>query len=433
MRKICATLFAAMLSVFALNALPNLHESIGLDSLVENYTATSDSVIQRMDVITAKVDSVHTQMKSDSEKNWLWWDIDLSNVWIALVGLIVGILGYRASKKTADNVKRASSNVQNGQLNDLIRHLYRNLVCTLAFSQKVLEESNNRRKGNAIGKIINALIGTKAERKEYPSEEHLLKLKVLPEDVLHLEKYNNSPTIYQKMHELKLLLRNYDVEVDTALMHLKDKGIKPDVIKNDLNTLAYKPLHLIDAICTVRGIKTSKQRIFHAVLKTARKIMPFINADKNGFENAAAIMTQEHISKLIKWDKKENNEFDATKYRDLNEKLNPPQQKMEITKPYGGLKRSWNLLRKDAVKESQKRPTPDNVSYKERFVPHEKDYDPVKYNAAIEKVCERVKELTAFKGSITSDEDFSFNEHFLTMLSIDVTIELNNIHMIKLD
>ena len=103
MRKICVTLFAAMLSIFALNALSNLQENIGLDSLVENYTATSDSVIQRMDVlvenytatsdsviqrmdvITAKVDSVHTQMKSDSEKNWLWFDIDNSNVWIAFL------------------------------------------------------------------------------------------------------------------------------------------------------------------------------------------------------------------------------------------------------------------------------------------------------------------------------------------------------------
>ena len=421
-----------MLSIFALNALPNLQENIGLDSLVENYTATSDSVIQRMDVITAKVDSVHTQMKSESEKDWLGLDIDNSNVWIAFISGLFALGGLIASAMTAINVRRASSNVQNGQLNDLIRHLYRNLVCTLAFSQKILEKSDNRRNGNAVEKIADALIHAKTERKEYPSEEHLLKLKVLPEDVLHLEKYNNSPTIYQKMHELKLLLRNYDVEIDTALMHLKDKDIKPDVIQNDLNTLAYKPLHLIDAICTVRGIKTRKQRFFHAIL-TLRKIMPFIKADKNGFENAAAIMTQEHISKLIKWDKKENNEFDATKYRDLNEKLNPPQQKMEITKPYGGLKRSWNLLRKDAVKESQKHSTLDNVSYKERFVPHEEDYDPVKYNAAIEKVCGRVKELTAFKGSITSDEYFSFNDHFLTMLSIDVTIELNNIHMIKLD
>ena len=165
MRKICVTLFAAMLSFFALNALPNLQENIGLDSLVENYTATSDSVIQRMDVITAKVDSVHTQMKSDSEKNWLWWDINNSNVWIAFFALLIGFLaynigilsfgigiagtiysalGYKASKRTADNVLRASFNVQKGQFDDLIRHLYRNLVCTLAFSQKVLEESTHK-------------------------------------------------------------------------------------------------------------------------------------------------------------------------------------------------------------------------------------------------------------------------------------------------
>ena len=194
MRKICVALFAAMLSVFALNALPNLQENIGLDSLVENYTATSDSVIQRMDVITAKVDSVHTQMKSDSEKNWLGKDIDKSNVWIAFAGLIIalitlgfgiadtiyGALGYKASRDTANNVLRASFNVQKGQFDDLIRHLYRNLVCTLAFSQKVLEESTHKKTTNILKKICNTLIRKKAAHNEYPSEEHLLKLKVLP-------------------------------------------------------------------------------------------------------------------------------------------------------------------------------------------------------------------------------------------------------------
>ena len=150
MKKTFLILAAMMLSIFSTSATSNSKESIGLDSLVENYTATSDSVIQRMDVITAKVKAVHAQMESDSEKNWFGCDIDLSNMWVAFLGLVIGIIGtwygyrgFKESKRTADNVMRASLNVLEGQFNDLIRHLYRNLVCTLAFSQKTLESVPN--------------------------------------------------------------------------------------------------------------------------------------------------------------------------------------------------------------------------------------------------------------------------------------------------
>ena len=273
MKKIIFTLLAAMISVFSLYAVSDSTANIGLDSLMENYKAANRSVIQRMDTITAKVDAVYAQIESESEKNWLRCDIDLSNVWIAFVGVIVGIigaifgiLGYKETKRTAKNVLRASFNVQKGQFDDLIRHLYRNLVCTLAFIQRIMENRdpeqvedrkpfrNNsdfkgQKQGQAVSKKTKEQLQkqkdkyfsayrqperqnketsqpepkeTKPQKYQYPSEEHLLKLKVLPEDVLHLESYNQDDKIYQKMHELKLQLRNYDIEIDTAMTHLKE-------------------------------------------------------------------------------------------------------------------------------------------------------------------------------------------------------------------
>lgn len=41
------------------------------------------------------------------------------------------------------------------------------------------------------------------------------------------------------MHEMKLLMRNYDMEIDIALIHLKNKDIGMDVIVNDLDTLFF--------------------------------------------------------------------------------------------------------------------------------------------------------------------------------------------------
>lgn len=416
MKKTFLIFAAMMLSIFSTSAISNSKESIGLDSLVENYTATSDSVIQRMDVITAKVKAVHAQMESDSEKNWFGCDIDLSNMWVAFLGLVIGIIalavgiigtwygyrGFKESERTADNVMRASLNVLEGQFNDLIRHLYRNLVCTLAFSQKTLESVSN---------------GAEEDKKkisQYPSEEHLLKLKILSEDALRLEKYNNDPDIYQKMHELKLLFRNYDVEIDTTLMHLKNRNMKLDEVKNDLDTLVYKPLHLIEAIRSITG-----------------KIMAQKNGGKDydASRNAASIMTREHISKVDDWTKTRGG---LGAYTDLA-KIVPPfieekgereKEEKPIPKPYDGLRRSRNRLFDNAKVTT--------LSYEhDIFTSEDKAKDKDKdYQNQIDKICGIIHETGDFKNNILKQYDFK--KYFLTMLSIDVTIELEKIHMIDI-
>lgn len=414
MKKTFLIFAAMMLSIFSTSAISNSKESIGLDSLVENYTATSDSVIQRMDVITAKVKAVHAQMESDSEKNWFGCDIDLSNMWVAFLGLVIGIIalavgiigtwygyrGFKESKRTADNVMRASLNVLEGQFNDLIRHLYRNLVCTLAFSQKTLES------------VPNGAEEDKKKISQYPSEEHLLKLKILSEDALRLEKYNNDPDIYQKMHELKLLFRNYDVEIDTTLMHLKNRNMKLDEVKNDLDTLVYKPLHLIEAIRSITG-----------------KIMAQKNGGKDydASRNAASIMTREHISKVDDWTKTRGG---LGAYTDLA-KIVPPfieekgereKEEKPIPKPYDGLRRSRNRLFDNAKVTT--------LSYEhDIFTSEDKDKDK-DYQNQIDKICGIIHETGDFKNNILKQYDFK--KYFLTMLSIDVTIELEKIHMIDI-
>ena len=403
MKKTFFFFSAMMLSIFSTSAISNSKESIGLDSLVENYTATSDSVIQRMDVITAKVKAVHAQMESDSEKNWFGCDIDLSNMWVAFFGLVIGIIGtwygyrgFKESKRTADNVMRASLNVLEGQFNDLIRHLYRNLVCTLAFSQKTLES------------VPNGAEEDKMKISQYPSEEHLLKLKILSEDALRLEKYNNDPDIYQKMHELKLLFRNYDVEIDTTLIHLKNRNMKLSEVKNDLDTLVYKPLHLINKI----------REITDEMKKSIGKEDPNTNFDAS--ENAALIMTREHVSKLNDWEKKK---APFGKYIDLTrtvplfiKETEREENESPISKPYDGLRRSRNLFYDKAAISLLKK---QDIFGSDKFDG---------YSRQIKKICKEVEGQVAIQDNI-----YDFKGNFLTMLSIDVTIELNNIHMIKLD
>lgn len=50
------------------------------------------------------------------------------------------------------------------------------------------------------------------------------------------------------MHEVKLLLRNYDTEIDVALEHMKNKNMSCDVINDDMGNLLFKPFYLTSYI-----------------------------------------------------------------------------------------------------------------------------------------------------------------------------------------
>ena len=414
MKKLIFVLIASTLSVFSVNAVPD--DPNGNDSTITGSVTTEDEPVKAsLDAIQVQISSAIDKM--NEVKVMFGEDIDKLNVKIAIFTILLTIasliiayisykftkLGYEASKRTADNVMRASLNVLEGQFNDLIRHLYRNLVCTLAFSQKILESASDETEEG------------KKKIGQYPSEEHLLKLKVLSEDALHLEKYNNDPEIYQKMHELKLLFRNYDVEIDTTLMHLKNRNMKLGEVKNDLDTLVYKPLHLIEAIRRITG-----------------KIMAQKNGGKDydASRNAASIMTREHISKVDDW-AKTNGEFGV--YTDLT-KIVPPfieekeereKEEKPIPKPYDGLRRSRNRLF-DNAKVTTLSYEHDIFTSEDKAKGKDKDYQ-----SQIDEICGIIPETSDFKNNILKQYDFK--KYFLTMLSVDVTIELSKIHMIETD
>ena len=196
-------------------------------------------------------------------------DIDIFNFIFAVLAFIVGVFaaifdwnGFRASKRTADNVVRVSEDVQIAQFNDLIRHFYRNMICSLGIS--VRQINWNMHNG-------------------YVSETHLLKLKTLPEDIIHLEKYNTDRTLYTRMHEVKLLLRNYDSEIDIALMHFKDRQIRTESMLDDFDNLLFKPFYLISTI-----------------VRLEKEVFPkrCFDIESNPLSQAIFIIISEHFNKL---------------------------------------------------------------------------------------------------------------------------------------
>ena len=155
---------------------------------------------------------------------------------ISFIAMMYTIFTYKAqqrtemhSAQTQGNTQRISLQAQKGLLEDLVRHLYRNLVVTYAIKSKM--------KHFGFDKV-------------YPSEEHLIKMKV-PVHNIHLEAFYNDDMNYKKINELYLLLRNYNEEIEVALKHFCDPQMPTEVKERDFSTLIFKPGHLAKNILTI--------------------------------------------------------------------------------------------------------------------------------------------------------------------------------------
>ena len=178
----------------------------------------------------------HKNMKNIAENTKPNWPLDgwnlfgIATFFVASASLYYGIITYRSQKKTEEHTSNAPKTVQLWKLRDLPRHFYRNLVCTTAIIYK-----NNREYKDTV-------------RLRYPSESNLKKLETLPDDIvlpIDMDKNTDAESNYYKyMHELKLLLRNYNVEVEVASEHLSRRNITTDSLLQDYNNLLFKPLYL---------------------------------------------------------------------------------------------------------------------------------------------------------------------------------------------
>lgn len=203
---------------------------------------STSEMLEKLDSIQSSVDSIMTGLNAPKifEQPELLAD-EVTSFWIALIAMVSGILaaifsflGYWSQRKTMFNTDKVSMTVQKSRFRDITRHLYRNLICTLAMTDKYF-----------MTRTEDVL--------SYPSEEHLLKLKFLPDDVVHLEKYLNNEVVSAKMHQFMLQARNYSTETDVAISHLKDAGISSDVTRRDLAVLAFKPALLTHFILNVEA------------------------------------------------------------------------------------------------------------------------------------------------------------------------------------
>lgn len=181
---------------------------------------------------------ISTQTRVTAE-NTTFGMIDTWTFIFALLGAVIGIASlwytyktYQSQKETANNTRLLTLDAQRDLFMDLVRHLYRNLVVTYAIKTKLND----------------------CHFKKYPSEIHLLKLKVPVEDI-HLEVFSDDNKNYTYMNNLCLLFRNYNMEIDVAIKHFCNKEMDNEIKENDISTLIIKPglisYRILDALVHV--------------------------------------------------------------------------------------------------------------------------------------------------------------------------------------
>ncbi|MCS4435433.1 hypothetical protein [Aquiflexum gelatinilyticum] len=107
--------------------------------------------------------------------------------------------------------------IQTGIFKDLLRHYYRNFIVLKVIEIKLKKDNFN----------------------SYPSEEHFLKFKTLPEE-LRIIKFKGLSNNYDQLHSFELILRNVNIEIDVYLMHLKDPHLTKEIKEEDIMTLYFK-------------------------------------------------------------------------------------------------------------------------------------------------------------------------------------------------
>lgn len=237
-----------------------------------NPTNTIDSTTYNLNQIYTNTEVIKKNTDPETAKKTLNVSekslvVSRKNYWIAIIALVVSVCTFWISTRTLKYQKLSTRNVngkvQNAALTDLIRHLYRNVDCTVAMALRFRSKKNS--KDSAYVK--------------YPSEANLLKLKAEPER--YVPDAGKMET-RKEFYELRTLLRNYSEEIEVASKHLSTKGLKREDFEADFDNILFKPLFLTSKINGLwQNLETNNGKL-----------------NKDFFKLAIQIIVEEHLNKI---------------------------------------------------------------------------------------------------------------------------------------
>lgn len=337
--------------------------------------------------------------------NWLskgWNQYGKITAIIAFLTLLASGLTYRSQKNTENNTSKAPIEMQLWKLKDLPRHFYRNLVCTRALYILYKEAEKNGR-----GK--------------YPSESNVLKLQTLPDDIVLPINFKNNKDIEKNpsryAHELKLLLRNYNIEVTVASDHFSRREISESSLAQDFDNLFFKPLKLTtDAFQYEKLINTQSEdflvprTIYKIISEHFKKLQDPFNFKLLFTANAQRflIFDDNYIADFIKDAEDGSDKKDKTKgsiYRAINSLLKHGNKEADNRLETGNIKEEGTKKKgkEDFAKLS-------GIIYEETGSNYEAT---IIRKTAEKKLIELEKDLKTFLG--VNSEESTFHPGFLSI------------------
>ena len=163
---------------------------------------------------------------------------------LAVISLAVAVGMAYWQYRTEKNTMKITPDGQIGLLIDYIRHFYANLLVTEALRQKTGGRYDTH----------------------YPSEEHIRKLAVDTE-ALHPDAFYTMKHQYNSIHELLILIRNYNIEIETAEIHLCSQDVPGRFKERDFGTLVFKPNFIaMKAFNCIKAIRNSDEEKFKSII-----------------------------------------------------------------------------------------------------------------------------------------------------------------------
>ena len=234
------------------------------ENLIDSLQTSAGSIphVVAEVVSDSTLHNISSMMETTANNTTFGWLPDGIDLTIAGVALLFSFVTWLAQWRTERNTSRMSMKEQKLLLTDMVRHFYRNLV--VCYSMKVKME--------------------KEDFKVYPSEEHLLKLKVNLDDI-HLNLFYKKDEFHNLMNDLYVKLRNYNIEIDVICEHFKSKSLEikeenrdpHEIKKRDLDTLIFKSGFLTQQIVEAIGQiwykdSTWRKWLYYKVLFKKEKI-----------------------------------------------------------------------------------------------------------------------------------------------------------------
>lgn len=235
---------------------------------VVNTSAAIDTLVSQVQVICQ-----HT----DTSTGWPFWfnfiTMCASIITIASIALIIIEFYHFKIKKRCNRLI----------LQDFIRHLFVNIGIVEVIRIKMQEDGHSY-------------------KNSYPEEGVFKRLAFLTEDC-NFEKFATKAENYDKIHEVELLMRNYNIAAEIACKHFINPAIPEEIKREDLDVLTRRAITLIKIFTDLGSLLKIKIEPLLIIMKTIENDIASIDCKDFQFTTRSKelneFLTQNNMTEIM--------------------------------------------------------------------------------------------------------------------------------------